>query len=172
MTGYTCSVCGQHHDELPMDLAYTYPPEFFGIPADQHAARVYFTADTCVIDGQIFLVRGVLYLPVRDSDQRFGFGTWARVSREEFKRYFQLWDADDAHLEPPFDGVLSGGIGYYEDSDGLPASVQLQSNNQRPTFVVTSDHPLGRDQREGITMHKVHAFLEHAGVLPLDGGDA
>jgi hypothetical protein len=72
-----------------------------------------------------------------------------------------LWHAESVDDEPPFAGKLSGGIKYYPDSDLLDVAVYLQPAGKRPLFKVVSDkHSLGIDQREGITMTKVHRFLE------------
>ncbi len=41
--------------------------------------------------------------------------------------------------------------------------MQLRSDGQRPLFVVTDrGHPLRREQAEGISMERVHGFIEDA----------
>ncbi len=89
------------------------------------------------------------------------WGVWVQVSEDDFHRYLELWEKDGVEEEPPLRGWLSGGVPAYPGSCGLEVSVHLHSDNQRPLFRVVSDrHPLGVDQRRGITMEKVHSFLE------------
>lgn len=160
-TEFVCPQCGRVHDELPLDLAYQRPADYFKIPESERATRIDINDDICVIDEREFYVRGVLELPIKDTDKRFGWGIWARVSKSDLRRYFELWNVDSTDNEPPFNGKLSGGIKYYPGSDLLEVSVHLQPQAKRPLFkVISNDHPLGIDQREGITMEKVHRFFE------------
>jgi hypothetical protein len=146
MSDYTCEICGQFHDELPMVIAYKHPADYFGVPPGDLATRVKYTEDVCMIDEQAFFIRGVLEVPIRDTNDHFEWGVWAEVSEQDFRRYFDLWDADGVEAEPPFDGRLSGGISYYADSDQLAVRVHLRSGGKRPLFYVVSDqHALGRD---------------------------
>lgn len=157
--GYTCGICGRVHDELPMDLAHRRPGHIFRVPEEEWSRRVYLTDDLCVIDDREFLIRGVLPLPVKGSDQEFRWGTWALVDQQDFTRYLELWE-DDEGRQGPFPGWLSGGIRDYADSDMFEVQVQPQRQGQRPRFeVISQEHPLGIDQRQGITMERVHEFV-------------
>ena len=130
-------------------------------PEAERPRRVYETDDLCVIDGKTFLIRGVLYLPIRGDDERFGWGVWASVGKRDFQRYMRAGEQDREDQVPPFAGRLASDIRAYPDSDRLELSVKLRSGGERPLFTVRSKtHPLGVDQREGITPEKAHAFVE------------
>ncbi len=161
MTSYTCGICGNIHSELPMDIAIMHPLDYFKVPDHELKRRVKFTEDLCSIDDKEYFIRGILELPVKDAHEGFRWGTWALVSEEDFNKYLKLWHADDVEDELPFVGWLAGGIPDYPHSDRLEVSVHLQSGNQRPRFQVVSDqHRLGIDQKQGITMENVHGFVE------------
>ena len=161
MAKFKCDTCGQFHDGLPMDLAFARPADFFKIPPDERSSRIKMNDDLCVIDDAEFIVRGVLELPIIDSEERFSWGIWAIISEQDFKRYLELWDSDEADKEPPFAGKLSGGIKVYPESDLLDVKVKLQSGNKRPLFITeTIDNQLGIDQNNGITMAQVHRVIE------------
>jgi hypothetical protein len=166
MAAYRCGTCGMQHDELLMDMSYQRPADYFKIPEDERIKRIWMNAeantDVCVIDNNEFYVRGILALPLRDSQKEFRWGVWARIEVQDFKHYLELWETDDVAGEPPFRGLLSGGVRDYAGSDTLEVTVHLQQNGQRPRFfVVSEEHPLGIAQRVGITMDEVHAFVEH-----------
>jgi hypothetical protein len=161
MSGYRCAVCGQFHDELPMDLATSKPASSVAVPETERADRVYLTDDICVIDDREFFIRGVLPLPVRDTEESFHWGLWARVEQRDFTNYLDRWGRDEEAATPPFSGWLDGGVKHYPGSDTLEVLLQPRGNNQRPVFtVVPDDHPLGIDQRHGIDMAKVHSFVD------------
>jgi len=160
-TELICPQCGKVHGELPLDLAYRRPADCFKIPEDERGERIRINDDLCVIDGQEFYIRGVLELPIKDTAERFAWGIWARVIEADYERYLELWDVESVEGEAPLEGELSGGVKSYPGSDLLPVTIHLQPNNQRPLFKVKSlTVPLGIDQRDGITMEKVHQFLE------------
>lgn len=161
MTNFTCATCGKVHEGLPMDLAYKRPADYFKIPEQDRQSRIKLSEDLCSIDDKEFFIRAVLELPVKDNEDNFRWGTWAQISQDDFFKYLRLWDADGVESEPPFKGILSGGVNYYPDTDLMEVKVHLRSKGQRPLFgVVSEEHPLGIDQREGITLHRVQEIIE------------
>lgn len=155
-----CAICGKVHEELPLVLAFKRPADFFKVPEAEQAARIKINDDLCVIDGREFLIRGVLEIPIPESADTFDWGVWAGIAQDDFERCIDLWDSEEAHLEPAFSGTLSGGLPPYPESDGLAIRIQLRSDNDRPLFIVeSSTHPLGFDQKNGISLAKAHSFL-------------
>lgn len=161
MPSYKCSICGKVHDAWPMDISYSKPADYYKVPLGEREARIKFTTDLCSIDNTDFYIRGILALPVMGCSDEFRWGLWARVEEHHFKRYVELWNGNIPEGEPAFVGYLSGRIKYYADSDMLEVMVHLQSGNQRPRFEVVADrHPLGIDQRNGISIEQAHSFVE------------
>jgi hypothetical protein len=141
-------------------MAYRRPAHVFDIPEEEWPRRVYSTDDLCVIDEMHFLIRGILALPITGTDEEFRWGPWALVARPHFQRYYELWDDATEETLPPFPGRLSGNLRAYPDSDQLEVRVHVQVPGQRPRFVVVSGtHPLGIDQRAGITPARAHEFV-------------
>jgi hypothetical protein len=142
-----------------MDIAFAKPADYFAVPEPERKRRCVLTSDWCVIDERCFYIRGVLYVPVTDSAQQFGWGLWARVSKPAFQRYYELYSAD-ASDEPPFRGRLCGEHPGYEGLDGLEIKVQLRKASERPTFtMIRCGHLLYQEQQNGITLHRVHEIL-------------
>jgi hypothetical protein len=159
MEKFKCDVCGQEHPELPRDVGYGYPADYFKVPQPDRVIRVKYTDDLCSIDDAEFYARGVLALPIRETTEEFRWGVWARITRRDFVRYQKLWTADEAAAEPPFPGHLSGGIAAYSDTDMLEVRVQLLVRKRPRFYVVSESHPLGLDQRQGITLIQAHQFV-------------
>ncbi len=84
--------CGKEHGALPMDLAYRRPLDYFKVPEAQRAERVWINDDLCVIDDEMFLIRGVVPVPVHDGDaeDEFRWGVWLEAGR-------YVYDEDEYH---------------------------------------------------------------------------
>ena len=159
LSSFVCAVCGKRHDGLLLDVAFRRPASFFGYPEEGREEHIVCNDDLCESRDGRYFIRGVLELPVVDTGDVFCWGLWVEVSERDFRRYLELWDAEDASSETPFTGRLDGEPLPYPGSDRLAVTVHLRPGNQRPRLVVTDDaHRLGRDQRQGVTLHQVHEF--------------
>jgi hypothetical protein len=158
-----CHQCGKDHGELPLDVGYRRPVPYFLVPEAERATRCFDNDDLCEIDGKIFLVRGVLLVPIRGSEQSFGWGLWASVSKRSFDRIVARFD-EDAFDEPPMAGLLAVEPMGYEGLLDQPVTVQLRSSRERPAFMMApqSKHLLAREEREGITMERAHEIVRVA----------
>jgi hypothetical protein len=118
-----------------MDIAFEKPADYFAIPERERERRCALTTDWCVIDERRFYVLGILYVPVIDTAEEFGWGLWARISKAAFQRYYELY-SEDASDEPPFRGYIGNEQHSYEELAGLEIKVQLRKATERPTFTV------------------------------------
>jgi hypothetical protein len=159
VAGFQCGSCSRYHDHLPRDIGYRRPDPYLAIPEEERDSRSDATDDLCIVDGTTFLIRGMLYLPIDDGG-RFGWGVWAAVSKDDYCCYLDAWENDTEDETPAFPGYLASALDPYPDSSGLALTIKLRSGGQRPLFTVVSEqHPLGMDQRAGISEEKAHSFV-------------
>ena len=164
MSQYRCGICGKKHSPLPMDIAQQYPHDYFSIPPQEREQRIQVTSDLCVIDNNRFFIRGYLPIPVFVDKQEFGWGLWVEVEPSSFDQYLELYNADGAG-EAPFRGRLSAQLKCYEPSVyKLPVNVHLRGVNERPLLLFSDlvEHPLAKEQRQGITIERVHEILRQS----------
>jgi hypothetical protein len=164
MAKWKCGLCDEEHDELPMDVAYARPEHYFKIPAAERERRAWFNqqtnADVCVIDRKSFLIRAFLPIPV-EGGKEFRHGIWVLVDENAFRKYATF--EGDGSGEPPFDGRVSSEIPGYPSTFLLEAQVQLGTATQRPAVrLKQSAHLLSTEQREGISMARVHELVRAA----------
>jgi hypothetical protein len=153
---WRCSVCGDEHEGLPLDWSYDKPTYWDG-PRD---ADDFLTADLCSWtddDGsRHYFIRGVLHVPVPQLDDTLRYGVWSSLSRDSYHRVVDLWDDPARVDEPPYFGWLSNSLGGYPETLNLKTNVVTDSLELRPRFVLhDGDHPLIREQQEGITIDRV-----------------
>ena len=154
---FECATCGQTHGGLPAITFYAPLPFLFDADDEEARAQYQLTADTCIWADQDFFLRGVLTLPIRDSDFDLEFGVWMSVSPEDFDTYEAA--GDELQLEPML-GLFASRMPGYPDTLMLNVKAHPQTHAQRPLFELEpTDHPLARQQREGISLREAVAYL-------------
>ena len=157
---YVCQYCGETHDGLPLDIAFGKPGAYFRSSARQRKSKWKLGPDGCVFDDKRFFIRGCLFVPVKDVSEFFVWGFWAEVTPHVFARHQALFDTDGTK-EPTHAGALSvENEDRYRGMDQLPIVIRFGTAMQRPRFTLQpSNHWLGRDQENGITLHRVQQML-------------
>jgi len=97
-----CECCGKFHDAENMDISYKKPFSYFQVSEEDRERRINHESDDfLVIDNEIFVVRGVLPIPVHDHDE-FCWGIWAQVDEQTFADIWHMFEHDGSGLI--FDG--------------------------------------------------------------------
>ena len=165
-SGFVCSTCGQWHTGLALDWGFESPIYWEQTPEVERAERSFLNKDFCEIDHRDFFVRGVIPIPILDSDEQFMWGVWVSLSKPHFDRTISLWDKPEIINEPRYFGWLSNKIPIYPDTLNLKTSVFSKDVNHRPYIELEpTDHPLSIEQRTGITWKRVEeisALMLHA----------
>jgi hypothetical protein len=160
--GYDCSVCGKHHDELPLHYGPTAPYVYFGIPEAEREERCILSSDQCVIDNKYFFIVGNLEIPVIGHDEDFSWDVWVSLSETNFMRAHELWNTPGRESEPPYFGWLSTELPCYPETTlHLKTHVHTREVGRRPRIELEpTDHPLAVEQRTGITWDRVREIAE------------
>ena len=159
--GFHCRGCGQWHDELPLHYGAEVPLAFYGVPEAERDKRCLINADMCIIDEEHFFVVGNLEIPVIGHDEHFSWDVWVSLSRDNFRRAYQLWTTKGRESEPPYFGWLSTQLPGYPDTIHLITHVHTREVGRRPFVELEpTDHPLAVEQRTGITWDRVQEIAE------------
>ena len=155
-----CATCGAEHDELPLDWAYD-APQFWDGPRGENDR---LGADFCIWtdddDRECYFVRGVLELPVLETEETFAYGVWSSLSKASFDRLTDTWDDQETPSGGTYFGWLCNALPEFPDALGLPLDVVTRAD-LRPTLVLhDGDHPLVVAQRNGVTHQWVRSVAE------------
>jgi hypothetical protein len=157
---WTCGCCGKQFNTILLDIAYYAPDHWAAIPEAEREHRGKCDADACVIDREFFFLRGVVEIPIIGQNENFRWGAWVTVTKEGFWRALDLWTAEVIEDEPPLGGRLANNICSYPDTINVTAYVHLQPGKLRPAIeLVSSDHPLAVEQRDGISLARVEEIV-------------
>jgi hypothetical protein len=158
---WSCSVCGKEHDGLPLDWSFDEPTYWDGGRDDGDK----IDSDLCVWTDdegtRCYFIRGVLHIPIVESDETFAYGVWSSLSEASFARVVELWEDPARMHETPYFGWLSNSIPGYPETVSLPLDVMTNALDLRPALVLhDGDHPLVREQRNGISWERVREIAE------------
>jgi hypothetical protein len=158
---FTCSRCGQVHEGPPLSYGADVPEAWAAVPAEERLRRVVMSAEQCIIDKRDSFVRARLVIPVIDGPGPFEWGVWVLLRQRDFVRMAELWSAPGRESEPPYPGLLQTELPGYPSTVNLKTLVHTQPVGQRPTVELEpTDHPLAREQRDGITAQRVREIAE------------
>lgn len=151
-----CACCDRELGELAFDTAFGMPDELWEL--EEGTEGVFMTEDLASYHEKYF-IRGIAFIPIRGSDESYGWGVWAQVSKEDFLFYVNNYERDNSSY-PRFSGILANTLSVYNEITlGLSLEIQLEDEKNRPTFYFReTKHRLSHDQREGVEMHDVERF--------------
>lgn len=150
---FKCSSCHNWHEGFP-DIGFDQPLYASEVPERERKRRVLLTSDLCIVDDEHFFVRCMLLIPINETNDKFGWGIWSTLSKDNFLRYQKQFDDDMSGWQPMF-GYLSNRIPEYPDTLNLKLSVQPMRRGDRPHATLEpTDHPLAVDQRNGMSLEK------------------
>lgn len=154
---HECSVCGEVHTDLP-DIGFEWPDHYFDVPESERDTRVEGKTDVCSIDDKYCFVRGIIFVPIKDEDRKFGLGVWVSLKSENYRLYLGNFDSSKIG---PFFGWLCNTIPFYdEDTQLMKTMTYFQGDGLRPLIeLAPSDHALYADYSEGITLDRAFEYV-------------
>ncbi|OON70958.1 DUF2199 domain-containing protein [Hymenobacter sp. CRA2] len=156
MHGFTCSTCGEYHEELPMCFGADFPDYYFSVPPQEREKRIEYSKDWCVVDEDHFFIRGRIEIPVHGSDELFCWNVWTSLSEGNFIRSQEFWHDPERVHEPPYFGWLQTVIPGYPETLNIRTFVHTQPVGTIPRVeVIEEGHRLTLDQQQGISMERV-----------------
>lgn len=159
---FECRTCTETHRGIP-SFGADAPHAYLALPEADREEHADLGSDQCIIDDEQFFVRGCLELPVHGHSEPLSWGVWVSVSKEDFQRISELWEAEGRENEPPMFGRLDTGLPGYRQTLQLRTSVHLRPCGVRPYIEVEStDHPLALDQREGLDAERLALLIDRA----------
>jgi len=159
MVRFKCESCNEWHEGVP-SLDAPAPMYYHYVPAEERSQRCELTADTCIVDGEHFFVRGCIEIPVHGEPEIFQWGVWTSLSEHNFEEFVQLLDRDKRSEFGPYFGWLSANFIVYPDAENLKTHVHLRDHGIRPYVELEpTNHPLAIEQRDGISVERLTQIL-------------
>ena len=147
-------------DRHTVDIGFRYPDAVWTLSAADRRRRARGNGDVHSLDDERFFIRGVAYVPMHGEERnRFGWGLWAEVAPEVFRRYVSMMHRDGSR-ETPAEGLVANTPEGYEDTSAQRVRIHFGPSVERPTFtLLPSAHRLYREQRDGIGAARLHEIV-------------
>lgn len=141
-------------------FGWEYPIQYLDIPENQRDERVSLGTDNCVIDGELYFVRGCLEIPVHGEAEPFSWGAWVSLSEKSYAEFVRYFHEPERSQVGPFFGWLSAHIWIYPDTLNLKTMVHFRDDGIRPYIELEpTDHPLRLSNRRGSRQNESPRFL-------------
>ena len=163
---FVCACCDKDLGEVPTAWGFSAPDYWgaTGVGGDSFLEDELCCIETPAVDELHFFIRGLIEVPVRGSADPLTYNIWVSLSPANFERAVNRWDDPDRAQEPPYFGWLSNNIPGYPDTIQLKTMVHTRGPGRRPLIELEpTDHPLAREQRDGIEAHRLLAVAEVCG---------
>jgi hypothetical protein len=159
---YTCSICGQNHDGVPMSWGPDAPDMWAAMVSDEREKRGELGTDQCIIDERHFFIRGRIEISVADLVAPFAWLVWIEVSIRDFSAMSDLWTVEGRENKSlPYDGHLANELSIYERPTlGLAVKLCTRPVGNRPFVDITDDHEIRDEQQNGISPHRVQQIAD------------
>lgn len=152
---FRCATCDEMHHGIPSFGAHA-PFSYYQVPEEERARRCSLGSDDCVIDDNLFFVRGCIEIPVHGFDEPFSWGVWLSLSEASFGEWVRTFDVARRSDVGPFFGWLNTQLSVYPETLSLKTMVHLRDDGIRPYIELEpNDHPLALEQRNGISPERL-----------------
>lgn len=139
------------------------PAAYEAVPVVEREARCALSTDQCIIDNKYFFVLGRLEIPVLSQSTPFTWLCWVSLSEKNFERACELWHTEGRESEPPYFAWVQSALPYSQSTVNLKANLVTQPLGERPLVVLhAAEHPLYREQEQGVSIDRVQQIVEHA----------
>ncbi len=134
-------------------------------------SRVDVTPDQCVVDEKSFFIRGHIMLPIIGRAETFEWSVWCSLSETSFLHASERWFQAERVNDAPYFGWLFSKLPCYPDTLRLKTDVKSREVGVVPEVILhPADHPLYREQQQGISWQRVLEFAHE--ILHVDRGGA
>jgi hypothetical protein len=164
--GFTCSICGQEHEEEVRDVRARYPEAYFELPPEERDERTRDGGDFFLVElveGDRHFIRALIEVPIAGSDDHFRWGIWVELSEEDIRDAWEHYEDDELGWERArsYPGRLASKLPEYGTTLGATGVVRLREGTLVPAFELDrSAAALSVDQREGITVERARELAE------------
>lgn len=153
-----CSECHQLHLDVESLLGPSAPDDWLSVSKGERL-EAELTPDICILtdDGRTrHFVRGHIQLPVIDADPPvFVWSVWVELDEHSMELVARSWSDPNRAAIPPIEGRLANELPYEQPTRGLGITVHTRDPGMTPLLMVSQDHTLGAEQREGISIHRL-----------------
>ena len=153
-----CPDCHQLHTGIAPVLGASAPDDWLAVSRGERMESE-LTPDICILtdDGRTrHFLRGHLQMPVLDGPPPvFVWSVWVELDHHSMEQVARWWTNPNRAAIPPIEGRLANELPYEKATRGLGITVHTRDPGQAPLLIVSEDHALATEQRQGVSVHRI-----------------
>jgi hypothetical protein len=148
------------HEGTPLSFAADFPDRYANLSKDEREARAIVGSDQCILDGEEFYIRGCIELPIRDAEEIFLWGVWARVHEADYDEIAENWETEGREKRiGPYKARLANSLSIYPQTLNLILEIKIQPVGTRPRFFLEDEvHPMTVEKKTGLAREKAEEY--------------
>ncbi len=155
----TCSQCGRRHVDVEQVLGASAPDDWLTLSRGERL-EAELTPDICIFtdSGRTrHFVRGHVQLPLVEGGDPpvFVWSVWVELDESSMELVARSWSNPNRAAIPPIEGRLANELPYEQPTRGLGITVHTRDPGMAPLLMVSEEHTLAAEQREGISIHRL-----------------
>jgi hypothetical protein len=143
---------GKYVDEFRFSFGCTYPDAYVGLSAAEKG-NAKIGDSQCFIPPNLYFLRCILEIPIRDHDEPFLWGVWVVMHEHDFNEFDDHWNTEGKeNMIGPYKVRIANNLKVYSPTtSNLKARIIVQPVGERPLIIVDeSEHPIATQQKFGI----------------------
>lgn len=157
MKNYKCEICGKKHN-VYYSVRCPEPSYLHNLSEEEREKRVEGVGSLLLFNKDFFLVKGKIFIEVKDISEWMCFEVWARIEIEDFQK--KLEEVRKDIFDKPLVGRLEDEIPYYENVKNLKMDVVLPNKDEVVFEILEENHPMMIDQKNGISKEKLISWMQ------------
>ncbi len=160
MEKYQCEICGKKHT-IYYGSSSPEPDYLHGLSEEERAKRVETLGYLFLIDKSFLIVKGTIFIEVKELSKWVYFEVWVRIEVEDFKK--KLKEEENENYDIPLYGKIESELFFYENIKNLKVEVFFPTggDNDRIQFEIAEENnTIYLDQKNGISKEKLISWMQ------------
>ncbi|MFT6322348.1 MAG: hypothetical protein ACJAT4_003284 [Granulosicoccus sp.] len=161
MEKYLCEICGKKHD-IYYGVSSPEPDFLFDFSEEEREKRVEKVGFLLLINRIFLIVKGTIFIEVKDISKWVYFEVWARIEIEHFQK--KLEEEENGNYDNPLFGKLENELYIYKNTKDLKVEIFFPAKEDEGddvTFeIFDKNHAMFVDQKNGISKEKIIGWMQ------------
>jgi len=161
MEKYLCEICGKKHD-IYYGLGAMEPDYILRLSDEERTKRVEKVGLLLLIDKTFLIVKGTIFIEIKDISKWFSFKVWVRIEIKDFQDRLEEWENET--FDNPLLGKLEGELYIYDKTKNLNVKILFptkEGGSEDVIFeVMDENHIMYGDQKNGISKEKIIGWMQ------------
>ncbi len=158
MDFYNCKICNKKHDVF-FSMICPEPDLISNMSEEDKAKRIIRDGSLVIVDRENVFINGIIFIELKKASEWLSWEVWVKIEKEEFLKQAAI--VEKGGKVPFLLGTLESELPLYQASKNLKVQVDLYTSVDKTVVtVIEQNHPLTKDQKDGIGEEMLIELME------------